>query len=254
MTTPFSVFKTIVFTSDMPLRTMAKLAGVNPSVVFRLANAKHHFRFDDFFYFLALAGMGVLIRSPHAPGWLALISPDTDAVLPDGHGLSEMVLHIFAREIALPADNRHALGRLREGQLPPVIRTCLALLAVIQGELLALGGNGATKKIDLPNHEPDTIISAGHKNRKAPLRSGMPCNRSLLSKQEVITLYREGNLSCAQISAIADVSGERIRQILSSLGVCLSQSRRQKRISDCAGADRAKPEPLTASQLSVAQE
>ena len=223
-----AVTQALLFTGGESLATMARRAGLSPTVVGRLAAAKRHVRLDRFLNAMGRLGLGLMGRRGGDRHWRVWILPSGNAVLPPGMTLNAVVMRAAERvpSITLLASqsglSRSAVQRLRHGRLPPVWETIQQLMAAVDGEVVVLSGDGGVRRLELPTMVGGSGASGGRdktKRRAKQVGTSPRRGRLIISKAEIFTLHEELNWSCARIAAVAGVSAERVRQILQLFGV-----------------------------------
>jgi hypothetical protein len=113
--------------------------------------------------------------------------------------------------------------------MPPIALTIFRLLAAIEAEVIALGGDGGVRVMVMPAG----TTKASRRLRSPASRPQDPVTKSargrlVLGKSEVLYLYQQQKMSCSEIASIAGVSSERVRQILLLFGI-EGLRRRQRR-------------------------
>jgi hypothetical protein len=230
----FVRMKSIVFTAEGSLNSLATKAGLQRAEIGRLAHLVRHERFDDYCGHVGVLGIGLIAKAPHAPDWVSLSIPTGRFDLPGGTTLSTLVQQACVTTPDVRLVPRSVRKRMERGVLPPIWKSLIAILFACGGELWALGGNGASRPLELHPVGRHHIPVSRNKNRvRRATVTASPPGRLQIPKGTLFALYRDHGYSIRRMASIAGVSAERVRQILLIYGVSLAERRRQQRIYAC---------------------
>lgn len=239
--TPYQIFKTIVFTVDIPLNALAHSVGVSRSEAWRLSRLAHHRPFDKFCACVGLLGIGLMARAKHVPTWCVLAVPEGHVKLPVGTTIESLLKAAIELKKNNQHTTRHSRKRMERGEVPPIVRTMFSLLSGCGGELIAIGGDGSIRSLQLtatlvPKQTSKQSIPPSVRTTRT--QSKLPSHGRLkVSKGEVFALYSEQGHHVRAISKMVGVCEERVRKILAYYGVSLSSQRRQNRIKACRASE-----------------
>ena len=224
--------QSLIFTVDHSLADIAYLSGISPTVIHRLVHCAHHTRLVNVISAFGILGLGLCARTSRNPHWQVLVLPQGRRHLPDGETMETLVAAatIRAGSVASVAArtslSRNALERLRQQHLPPAVNTLLTLLSAVEGEVLAIGGDGSQRILQLPSCQPHS-----HKRKTIPQKKqrGRPHHQARLSKGDIVAMHNDLQMPCTKIAEIAGLSYERVRQILLLFGVEPARIRQRKK-------------------------